>query len=212
MAGVGRRTERLEELKTELGEHFFFQTLDVTQLDLAEKVYADLAESMGGLDIMILNAGYGKNRTFAPWKIDQTTIDVNVMAFAHGCYWAFNYFRNQSSGQIVGMSSIASHLAHHGATAYTASKHFISNYMTGYRQKARRVVAEITITDIRPGWVESEMTDGFKDMFWVASTERACRQMVRAIERKRNRVYITKRWKLVAVLADLLPQWAWNRI
>jgi short-subunit dehydrogenase len=212
VAGVGRRTERLESLQKELGPNFYYQSLDVTQLEEAEKVYIELTQQMGGLDIMILNAGYGNNSTFAPWKVDHTTINVNVMAFAHGCHWAFDYFKKNGGGQIVGMSSIASHLAHHGATAYTASKHFISNYMTGYRQKARRVDADITITDIRPGWVKSEMTDGIRNMFWVASTERACRQMIRAIESKRNRVYITRRWKLIAIFADLMPQWVWDRI
>jgi len=209
---MGRRTEKLQELKAQIGKNAFIRTLDVTELETAKDVYEDLAEEMGGIDIFILNAGVGIAKTIAPWRADKNTIEVNVMAFAHGCHFAFEYFRKQGHGQIVGMSSVASHLATHRAAAYTASKHFISNYMTGFRQKAKRVDADITVTDIRPGFVKSEMTARNRGMFWVADTDKAVLQMVKAIGKKRNRVYITKRWRLVAMLANLTPQFVWDRL
>jgi short-subunit dehydrogenase len=209
---MGRRTEKLQELKAQIGKNAFIRTLDVTELETAKDVYEDLAEEMGGIDIFILNAGVGIAKTIAPWRADKNTIEVNVMAFAHGCHFAFEYFRKQGHGQIVGMSSVASHLATHRAAAYTASKHFISNYMTGFRQKAKRVDADITVTDIRPGFVKSEMTARNRGMFWVADTDKAVLQMIKAIDKKRNRVYITKRWRLVAILAKLTPQFVWDRL
>jgi len=209
---MGRRTEKLEELKVLIGDNAFIRTLDVTDLETAKSVYEDLAEEMGGMDIFILNAGVGIAKTIAPWRADRNTIEVNVLAFAHGCHFAFDYFMEQGHGQIVGMSSIASHLATHRAASYTASKHFISNYMTGFKQKAKRVDADITVTDIRPGFVKSEMTARNKGMFWVADTDKAVRQMISAINKKRNIVYITKRWWLVAMLARITPQFVWDRI
>jgi short-subunit dehydrogenase len=98
------------------------------------------------------------------------------------------------------------------AAVYTASKHFISNYMIGFRQKANRLAANITITDIRPGYVESEMTAHNKSMFWVSTTEKAVAQMVKAIEAKKNKVYVTKRWMLISWVARLTPYFVWNRL
>lgn len=209
---IGRRTEKLEELKEQIGENAFVRTLDVTDLETAKEVYQDLAEEMNGIDIFILNAGVGIAKTIAPWRADRNTIEVNVLAFAHGCHFAFDYFMKQGHGQIVGMSSVASHLATHRAAAYTASKHFISNYMTGFRQKAKRVDADITVTDIRPGFVKSEMTARNRGMFWVADTDKAVLQMIKAIDNKKNRVYITKRWGLIALIAKLTPQFVWDRL
>ena len=160
------------------------------------------------MDIMILNAGVGID-TFLKWKSDLKTIEVNVSAFVHGAHFAFNYFRSQKSGQIVGMSSIASHLASGRAAAYTASKHFISNYMTGLRQTVNKLDVDLVITDIRPGYVVSEMTANNKNMFWVASTEKAVQQMM-LIEKEK--IYITKRWKLIALIASLTPQFIWDRL
>lgn len=209
---MGRRTEKLEEIKSVIGEAAYISTLDVTDLDQAEKVYKELIDEMGGMDMIILNAGVGGNKIMSLWKDDKLTIEVNVLAFSHGLHFAFNYFRRQGHGHIVGMSSLASHLASYKAADYTASKHFISNYMTGFRQKAKRVPADITITDIKPGFVKSEMTENVRGMFWVADTEKAVAQMVNAINKKRNIVYITKRWRIIAILAKLVPQFVWDRI
>ncbi len=134
------------------------------------------------------------------------------MAFAHGCHFAFDYFNRQGHGHIVGMSSIASLVASAGSAAYTASKHFVSNYLTGFRQKAKRVSADIIVTEIKPGFVKSEMTENNSKMFWVSSTEKAVQQMVRAIEKKRNHVYVTKRWRLLAWVAKSVPQFVWDRL
>lgn len=210
---IGRRKNRLEELKNRIGDLAYFRTLDVTDLETAENVYADLIEEMGGMDIMILNAGVGRDSRKLNWPSDKQTIDVNITAFSHGMNIAFQFFiDNKQSGQIVGMSSIASTLASGRSAAYTASKHFISNYMTGFRQKANRMNIDIAITDIKPGFVESEMTKNNKGMFWVATTEKAVAQMVRAIEARKSHIYITKRWRLMAWVAKLIPQFVWDRL
>ncbi len=209
---IGRRTERLQELKDEIGELAYIRTLDVTAHKKAEEVYNSLIEEMGGMDIMILNAGIGRIQMLPPWEAESQLIEVNALAFAHGCHFALDHFRNQKSGQIVGMSSMAALLAHHRAAAYTASKHFISNYMKGYRQKVKRMDADITITEIRPGYVWTEMTERARGMFWVAPVEKAVRQMIRGIEKKKNYVYVTKRWQLLAWVAKLVPEWVWDRI
>lgn len=84
------------------------------------------------------------------------------------------------------MSSMAALLAHHRAAAYTASKHFLSNYMIGFRQKAKRVEADITLTEIRAGYILTEMTERAKGMFWVSDVGKAAAQMIRGIEKKEH--------------------------
>ncbi len=209
---TGRRTERLKELREELGERVHYRTVDVRDVQQAEQQYKDLIEEMGGMDVMILNAGVGIDRKLPDWDADEKTIEVNVKGFAHGAHVAFHYFLEQGHGQIVGMSSIASLLASGRAAAYTASKHFVSNYMTGFRQKAKRVDADITITDIKPGFIHTEMTRKNKSMFWVADVDKAAAQMIQAIEAKRNHAYITKRWRLIAWVAKMIPQFVWDRL
>lgn len=209
---IGRRTERLKKLKIEIGDLAYTRTLDVTDHEKAEVVYQELIDEMGGMDIMILNAGIGRLQMLPPWRAESKLIEVNALAFAHGCHFAFEYFRKKDEGHIVGMSSMASLLASHRAAAYTATKHFISNYMVSYRQKAKRVPSDITITEIRAGYIWTEMTARSKGMFWVAPVEKAAKQMVKGISKKKNYLYVTKRWRLLAWVVKCIPEWVWNRI
>jgi short-subunit dehydrogenase len=52
--------------------------------------------------------------------------------------------------------------------------------------------------------------DGLR-LFWVASPEKAARQIFKAIQRRKKRVYITKRWRLVAWLMKILPDSLYRR-
>lgn len=209
---LGRRTERLEDLKKEIGDLAYIRTLDVTEHEKAEDMYNELIQEMGGLDVMILNAGMGRIQMMPPWGAESKLIEVNALAFAHGCHFAFDYFKENGGGQIVGMSSMASLLAHHRAAAYTASKHFLSNYMVGFRQKAKRVDADITLTEIRAGYILTEMTERAKGMFWVADVKKAAQQMIKGISKKQNIFYVTKRWRILAWVAKCVPEFVWNRI
>ena len=210
--GTGRRIDRLKAMKEEYGDLFYYKQMDVTQFEEARKGLLDLADEMGGMDIVVLNAGISNIKKDSTLEAEQKVIDVNVSGFVQLAKTSFDYFSSQGHGQIVGISSIASMLGYGLSAPYNASKAFISNYMQGYRQKARRDDADIVITDIKPGFVESELTEGQKGMFWVATSEKAARQILRAIEKRKNHAYITSRWRLVAWLINVVPNWVLDRI
>ena len=210
--GTGRRVDRLKEMKDELGDLFYFREMDVTQFEDAKKGLIELADEMGGADIIVLNAGISNIQDKSSVEVEQSVIDVNVSGFVQLFNTAYNYFEKQGYGQIVGISSIAAYLGYGLSAPYNASKAFISNYMQGYRQKARRSDAHIIVTDIKPGFAESEMTEGQKGMFWVAPTDVAARQILKSIEKRKSRAYITRRWRLIAWLIHIMPNWVIDRI
>lgn len=209
---TGRRVERLEELKNKLGSRVYTQFMDVVQTTKAVQYLEDLLSRMNGMDLIVLNAGVSNFRGSAQWKTEKRVIDVNIRGFAALNNFAFNYFEKQGSGQIVGVSSVASLFGYGLSSAYNASKAFVNIYLQGYRQRANHSDADITITNIIPGFVESEMTRGKEGMFWVGEQKRSARQMANAIEAERNRAYITKRWVLIGWLLKLVPNWVLDRI
>jgi short-subunit dehydrogenase len=79
------------------------------------------------------------------------------------------------------------------------------------RQKVYSLKLPITITDIRPGFVDTDMAKG-DGKFWVATVEKASKQIVNAINAKRDIVYVSKRWKLIAILFRILPSVIYKRI
>lgn len=212
VGATGRRTERLEEINSQLNDRIHTVYMDVTDLDEAKKQFDRLIKIMGGCDIIVLNAGISSSQVSSGENIDVQVVDVNVRGFANLAGYSFQQFEQQGSGHIVGISSIAGLFGWGLSVSYNASKAFVNTYLQGYRQKANHSDADITVTTILPGFVESEMTEDRDNLFWVASKEKATRQIADAIEQKKNEVYVTKRWRLVGWAIKLVPNWMWNRM
>ena len=76
--------------------------------------------------------------------------------------------------------------------------------MQGLRFKAFRMKMPIFLTDVRPGFVDTDILMGNKDkLFWVAPLDKACHQIIIAIERKRKIIYITKRCSFLNWLSSI---------
>jgi short-subunit dehydrogenase len=212
VGGTGRRLERLEALKKEFGNYFYYSPMDVTDHTKAKEQLHKLIKEMGGMDIIVLNAGISNYPASSITAMEQKVIDVNVSGFIQVFGEAFQYFRKQGYGQIVGVSSIASLFGSSRAAPYSSSKAFISTYMQAYRQRCNKMKEEITITDVKPGFVKSEMTEGKKGMFWVGETDKAVKQMLKDIEKRKAYSYVTRRWRFVAWLLTLTPNWVLDRL
>jgi hypothetical protein len=89
--------------------------------------------------------------------------------------------------------------------------------MEGLHMKAKKMArskksaTSIFITDIQPGFVNTKLAKG-NGQFWVAPVEKVARQIFHAIENKKWRVYITRRWWLIAQLMKWAPGWMYHRI
>jgi short-subunit dehydrogenase len=134
-----------------------------------------------------------------------------VNGFVAVVSYAFNYFVQQGYGQIAITSSVAAVRGNSWAPAYSASKAFISNYAEGLNIKAKRLKKDIVVTDIRPGFINTKKAKG-NGQFWIVPKEKAAKQIISSIEKKKRIVYISKRWWLVAQIMKLLPYNIYRRI
>ena len=213
---TGRRAHLLEELRLLYPQQIITACFDVMGNDNVHHVDALIAE-LGGLDLLIYNSGYGEISETLDWSIDKTIVDTNVNGFITIANHTFNYFARQGYGQLAATSSIASIAGNPFAPAYSASKAFMSTYLEGLWIKARKmkrqglITKEIIITDIQPGFVKTKMAKG-KGRFWEAPVDKAARQIYKAIGQHRFRIYITRRWWLVAKLLLWMPGWLRRRI
>ncbi|HZK03767.1 MAG TPA: SDR family NAD(P)-dependent oxidoreductase [Bacteroidaceae bacterium] len=202
---TGRRTELLNELKTENPNSYFIKTVDITDLKQTEKSLNELTKEIGGLDLLILSSGIGDINENLDFEIEKRTINTNVLGFTCITNWAFNLFEKQKSGHLVAISSVGGLRGSRHAPAYNATKSFQMNYLEGLRQKAKKLNSDISVTDIRPGFVNTEMAKG-DGLFWVAPVEKASRQIFSAINRKKKVAYVTKRWRFIASILKHLPR------
>ena len=208
---TGRRTELLEELKQENPDYFFIKTFDVKDTKTSVEKLEELVAEVGGLDLVIISSGTGDLNDDLDFAIEKRTIDTNVSGFTCVADWAFNYFEKQKSGHLVGITSIGGLRGSRQAPSYNATKAYQINYLEGLRQKARKLKLPIAVTDIRPGFVDTDMAKG-EGLFWVATVEKASRQIFKAINQQKKIAYISKRWRLVAILLKRIPVPVYDRM
>jgi short-subunit dehydrogenase len=209
VAVTGRRKELLLELKEQYPA-LYTDCFDVQAGNAVERLQSIIAR-MDGLDLLIYSAGYGDPSTelVAETEIDSTA--TNVMGFVKMATFTFNYFLQQGHGQLAVISSVAALRGNSWTPAYSASKAYVSTYAEGLNIKARKLHANIVVTDIRPGFVKTKMAKG-NGQFWVAPLDKAVRQMRAAIAAKKRVAYITKRWALIAFIIKRLPYWVYRQI
>lgn len=205
---VARRAELLQELQKELKTRSFIKQLDVTHTQEAIKGLQALIAEMGDVELFIVNAGVIFNNKDFDWDKEYKTIETNVLGFSAMAHTAISYLLKRGSGHLVGISSISALRGESDSPSYSASKAFVSNFLEGLRYKA---TPGITVTDIQPGWVDTDMAKG-EETFWMASPEKAASQIYDAIENKRSHAYITRRWRLIGWIMKFTPDWLYKRV
>lgn len=208
---TGRRTELLNELKSQKPNLFYPKTFDVTDTSKIVENLEDLTKELGGLDLLIISSGTGDLNEKLDYEIEKQTIETNVTGFTCIANWAFNYFESQKAGHLVAISSVGGLRGNRIAPAYNATKAYQINYLEGLRQKATKLKTQIFVTDIRPGFVDTAMAKG-EGQFWVASVEKATNQIFDAIKNKKKISYVTKRWKLIGIILKLIPKLIYDRM
>lgn len=209
---TGRRVELLTALQASLPTKSYVKQMDVSNLEQAKKALQELIEEMEGYHLMVVNSGVGIDDRERDWDKQKQVIDVNVLGFAMMVHEALEHFIDQRSGHVVGISSIAALRSGPYAYTYSASKAFEARLLQGVRSTVKTLKLPIFVTDIKPGWVDTEMTKKAQDKFWEASPQEAAEQIYHAIEKKRSVAYVTKRWGFIALVLNHAPDWLFDLV
>jgi len=202
---MGRREALLNELVEKLPGTHFIQATDVSNAEQSQTELEELIARMGDVELIVLSSGVGLFENKLEWAAEREMIDVNVRGFAALTIIAMEHFTRRGAGHLAGISSMAAHIFGAKTVTYHATKAFVSNYLAGMRQRAIRSGLPITITTIEPGFIKTPMVHG--NPLWMAPVEKGVTQMVAGLLKKKNHIYITKRWRYVAFVADLMPHW-----
>ena len=206
---TGRREQLLQEIKATDPEKYVIKVHDVNDLTSCDTLFSDLKNELETIDLIVFSSGVGGANYELEWEKELPTLQTNILAATKIYGLAYNFFRKQGYGHLVGISSVASIRGNRHVPAYFASKAFQANYLESLWLKAKRSKAEIYVTDIQPGFVDTSMAIG--KTFWMASAEKATKQIYTAIKNKKKKAYITKRWRLVAFVLKIAPSQLLNK-
>jgi NADP-dependent 3-hydroxy acid dehydrogenase YdfG len=157
-----RRADRIEALAAEIaraGGKAIAVVTDLTKREEVKRLVDTAVETYGRIDVLINNAGVMPLSPLERLKVDEwdQMIDVNLKGVLYGIAAALPYMKEQNSGHIINLSSVAGHKLFGGSAVYSATKFGVRAVSEGLRQEVKPYNIRTTI--ISPGAVKTELLD-----------------------------------------------------
>ena len=215
LALCARRTEQLDELRDQLvrrhpGITVVIRRLDVNDHDEVFAAFREFRDRLGALDRIIVNAGLGKGQPLGTgyFHANKQTAETNFVAALAQAEAAMEALREQRSGHLVLISSISALRGFPGnITTYAATKAGLASLGEGLRAEVLRAkLPGVKVSTVYPGYIRTEMSGGARNTPLMASLDKGCRALVKAIEREPARAYVPPwPWTPLGALLRVLP-------
>lgn len=159
----GSRQEKLDALVAEYGSNAHGIVCDLSNPEAVDGLIAKAEEALGGLDILVCNAGITRDNLSMRMKDDewQQVIDVNLTASFKLARGAIKGMMRKRAGRILFITSVVGWTGNPGQANYCAAK----AGLTGMAKSLAQEVASrgITVNCIAPGFIKTPMTDALNE-------------------------------------------------
>lgn len=211
VAIAGRRVEMLQQLYDEEANIVGYRQIDITTANSTDELLAFI-ESVGGIDLYVHCSGIGYHNNAVEPSLEESTVVTNGVGFVKMVGCVYRYFSGQlMGGHIAVVSSIAGVRGLGAAPAYSATKRMQNTYIDALVQNANMRRLGVTFTDIRPGFIETDLLKGKKYPLCM-SLDYASKLIVKSIEKRKRAVIVDWKYRLVVFLWRLIPQRMWERM
>ena len=207
---AARREDRLLSLKQLAPDRVEVATIDVTADDAATRLN-ELIDRLGGMDLFFYASGIGKQNRNLNADVELDTMNTNGMGFTRMIGEAYRYFAERGEGYIAAITSIAGTKGLGLAPSYSATKAMQNVYLQALEQQARARNLKISFTDIRPGFVDTDLLKGDFHYPMMLKPEKVARSIVRAIRCRRHIQIIDWRYAILTALWRRIPRPLWRR-
>ena len=177
-----RRKDRLDALAEKLGDSALAIETDIGEEDQARAFIEQTKDELGGLDILINNAGVMLLGPLLAQEGDdwRTMADVNILGLIYCSHAALAIMAEQQSGHIVNISSVAGRIARAGSAVYNFTKWGVTGFSEALRQEA--AYANVRVTCVEPGFVDTELQGHNTNPMVVEATQKARDEIGKVLE------------------------------
>jgi NAD(P)-dependent dehydrogenase (short-subunit alcohol dehydrogenase family) len=217
VAVVARREAELRrvigEINAEAGEERAIAVMhDVRDVDDVPELFQEIAQRLGGLDLVIYAAGVlpkVRPDEFNTEK-DREILEINLTGAVAWLNPAADRFARLGRGTIVGIGSVAGDRGRSGNPVYCTSKAGLHAYLEALRNRIARL--GVKVVTIKPGFVDTSMTKGLDGLFWLISPDGAAEFILKAARRGRVTAYVPARWRLVMTVIRSIPSFIFTKL
>lgn len=212
VALVARREQKLHQVAQAQSENAIIYSHDVAETSQAASVFQQAVDEMGGLDEIYFCAGimpaveideYNTNK-------DSQIMQINTLGAIAWLNPAADYFQKQGFGKIIGISSVAGDRGRVGNPVYNTSKAALTTYLEAIRNRLNK--KGVSVTTIKPGFIDTEMTRGLTGLFWLISAEKAAQIILQATAKNKSTVYVPYRWQFVMLIIRHIPSFIFKKL
>ncbi|MFA5207662.1 MAG: 3-oxoacyl-ACP reductase FabG [Candidatus Paceibacterota bacterium] len=157
---IPSQEENLKKVAAEINGKYYLA--DVSKMDQVENMMNKIQEEMGGLNVLINNAGITQDRTLAKMTVEewQRVIDINLTG-VFNCTKAGLTFLIPNQGNIVNVSSIVGQRGNFGQSNYSASKAGIIGFTKSVSKEVGRF--NVRVNAVAPGFIETKMAEAIPE-------------------------------------------------
>lgn len=206
---AARREARLLELKRGVEDQVEVMPIDVTGDDAGSKL-RQLIELLGGMDLFFYASGIGKQNRELEEDIEIQTVKTNGLGFMRLIGEAYRYFAEQGKGHIVAITSIAGTKGLGPAPSYSATKAMQNVYLQALEQQANSRGLNIHFTDIRPGFVDTDLLKGDYQYPMLLKPHAVACEIVSSIHSKKHIHVIDWRYSILTAIWRRIPRFVWR--
>jgi len=153
---TGRRTEQLLNVSSSLGDskHGYYE-MDVRSAEQIEAVTRQTVETFGRIDVLLNNAGFGQFARFEDMPTEDffAMMDTNYLGVVRCTKAVLPIMREQGTGHIVNVASMAGKLSTAKASAYAATKHAVLGLTNSLRFEL--AADGIAVSAVNPGPIDT---------------------------------------------------------
>jgi short-subunit dehydrogenase len=216
VAVVARREKELVALRERAG-HFGRGAIcpyvhDVTEYQQVPLLFDQITRDLGGLDLIVYVAAVQPPVSLHEYDFakDEAMVRTNLLGAVAWLNQAATRFERSGGGRIVGISSIAGDRGRVGSPVYNASKAGLDTYLEALRNRLSRY--GVTVTTIKPGFVDTDLLKNAARTFWVISPDEAAARTLDAVNRGQQVAYVPPRWRLVSLIVRAMPSFIFRRL
>ncbi|MBR5854029.1 MAG: SDR family NAD(P)-dependent oxidoreductase [Alistipes sp.] len=215
---AGRRVERLKELQQEFGqERVHIAEMDVTTQEATDQLDSLIAK-VGNPDLLLYASGIGKQNPELNPEIELNTVATNSMGMVRLVAHFLRYVKQSASydakhkAHIAVITSVAGTKGMGSAPAYSATKSMQSTYLSALAQYVRMYDIPALFSDIRPGFVATEILNPEKHYPMLMTPAEATRHILKGLKRKKRVIIFDWKFKLLVLFWRLIPRCIWERM
>lgn len=207
---VGRTREKLiavsEDLSVRGASSVEILEMDATDTQSHDSIIKTAFKILGKIDIALIAHGTLPNQSKC-----QADLNLTIQEFHINCVSVLslltvlaNQFEQQQCGSIAVITSVAGDRGRPSNYVYGSSKAAVSTFCEGLRARLHK--SKVSLTDIRPGFVNTPMTSSLSlPSYLTATPDFVAKRITRSIDAKTDVVYVPTFWRIFMMLIRNIP-------